>query len=89
MSHTYTRLLCHFVFSTKERASCIGEKLRPRLHAHLGGIIRQLDGTALVVGGAADHVHLLARLPAAMAVADAMRTLKANSSGWVNEQYRL
>jgi hypothetical protein len=33
----YTRLLYHIVFSTKERAACIGEQLRPRLHAYLGG----------------------------------------------------
>jgi putative transposase len=35
---------------------------------------------------AADHVHVLARLSPTFAVADVIRTVKANSSRWMNEQ---
>ncbi len=33
-----------------------------------------------------DHVHMLARLSPALAVADVIRDLKANSSKWMDEQ---
>jgi len=87
MSHSYTRLLYHIVYSTKERVACIGDDLKPRLHAYLGGIVGEMKGTALIVGGTADHVHLLALLPATLAVADALRVMKCNSSGWVHDQW--
>jgi len=32
--------------------------LADRLHAYLGGIVRNLNGIAASVGGVADHVHL-------------------------------
>jgi REP element-mobilizing transposase RayT len=55
------------------------------LHAYLGGIIRNLQGQALRVNGMPDHVHLLVWLPPTVAIAEALRVLKANSSRWVHE----
>jgi REP element-mobilizing transposase RayT len=86
MPDTLTNLLYHAVFATHERAPLIGEQLRPRLHAYIGGIVRSTGGVALEVGGTSDHAHLLARLPPGLSVSDAMRTLKSNSSRWMNQQ---
>jgi acetylornithine/succinyldiaminopimelate/putrescine aminotransferase len=51
----------------------------------MGGIIRNLAGQALIVNGIVDHVHLLVWLPPTVAVAEALRVLKANSSRWVHD----
>lgn len=80
MSHT--NLLYHIVFATKERAPLITDALRPALHEYLGGTVRGLTGTALEVGGIADHVHLLVILPPTIAVSDCVSKLKSNSSSW-------
>jgi REP element-mobilizing transposase RayT len=88
MPDTLTNLLYHAVFATHERAPLIGEQLRPRLHAYIGGIVRSTGGVALEVGGTSDHAHLLARLPPGLSVSDAMRTLKSNSSRWMNQPPR-
>lgn len=80
MSHT--NLLYHIVFATKERAPLITPTLLPTLHECLGGTVRGLRGTALEVGGVADHVHLLVVLPPTIAVSDFLSKLKANSSSW-------
>jgi REP element-mobilizing transposase RayT len=56
------------------------------LHGYLGGIVRDLGGIAIEVGGVADHVHLLVRLKPTLAIADALREIKAGSSKWVNEE---
>ncbi len=87
MPHTFGKLLYHVAFSTKGRALLIDEELKARLHAYLGGIIGELKGRALIVGGTTDHVHVLASLPARIAVADAMRVVKTNSSRWVHEEW--
>ncbi|MDZ4684062.1 MAG: IS200/IS605 family transposase [Planctomycetaceae bacterium] len=84
---TYSRLLVHVVFSTKERHPWITDDLRSELHAYLGGIARNIDATPIVIGGVADHVHALIALPTKLSVADLVRTLKSNSSGWVHEKW--
>jgi REP element-mobilizing transposase RayT len=65
--------------------SSIRPELKPDLHAYMGGIIRNLAGQALIVNGTADHAHLLVWLPPTLAIAEALRVLKANSSRWVHE----
>ncbi|MBI1348313.1 IS200/IS605 family transposase [bacterium] len=87
MAHTYTKLMVHLVFSTKGRHLWITDRIMDDLHAYLGGIVRKLDGTAVAIGGIADHVHLLISYPPRLAIADLVRTIKANSSGWVHEKW--
>jgi putative transposase len=87
MSHSYSYLLSHLVFSTKERRPCLDAELQPRVFAYLGGIIRELGGKALMVGGMPDHVHLLLSLSPTHAPADVVRVAKANSSRWVHETW--
>ena len=84
MAHTFTRLIYHVVFSTKDHARCITEDLRNDLYAYIGGIVRELHGVPMAVGGTEDHLHLLVSLPASLALADAMRTVKTNSSRWIH-----
>src|SRR5262245_10862960 len=84
MAHTSTYL--HIVFGTKERASRIPETLQPRLWSYMAGICRNYKMIAFAIGGMDDHVHLLVRLPPVLALAKAVSVVKANSSGWMNEQ---
>jgi REP element-mobilizing transposase RayT len=85
MAHTYVSGLVHYVFSTKDRCKCIGEEMRPKLWAYLGGIARQNGMKALAVGGTDDHVHVLLSLPGTMPIAKAVQLLKGGSSKWMNE----
>jgi len=87
MGHTSTNVLVHFVFSTKQRQPAITSDIAPDLHAYLGGIVRELRGTALAINGTADHVHLLVRVPPVKAVADIARVIKTNSSRWLHERW--
>lgn len=85
MAHTYSHLLAHIIFSTKDRHPWITDDLLPELHAYLGGIVSQESCVALAIGGVADHVHLLVRYPPRLAVSDFVRTIKSNSTGWIHE----
>jgi len=85
MAHTFTHLLTHIIFSTKDRAPLLDVDLKPRLIPYLGGIIRAHDGKALIINGPTDHVHILASLAAKHSLSDLMRELKADSSGWVHK----
>jgi len=85
MAQTFSSLLTHVIFSTKDRFPLISSELKPDLLAFMGGTVRELNGRALTVGGTANHVHLLVSLPPTLAIADALRVVKANSSRWVHE----
>jgi putative transposase len=86
MAQTWTKLLYHIVFSTKDRRELIASALQHNLHAYMGGIIKRMKGTPLLIGGMPDHVHVFTSVPPVLAISDFMRELKAGSSKWVNEQ---
>lgn len=84
MAHTFTCLYCHVVFGTRFRRPLITPEVRPRLWAYMGGIARENRCPALTVGGMADHAHVLMSLNPAIALADAVREIKAGSSAWMS-----
>lgn len=86
MPSTHLSLHYHIIFSTKDRVPLIDSTWRERLHAYIGGIVRNLEGTPISIGGVADHVHLLIGLRASAALADIIRDVKATSSRWVHEE---
>ncbi len=87
MAHTYTDLLVHIIFSTKDRQPSLNEELRRETHAYIGGIIiREINGKAVAIGGIADHVHILAWMPPTLSISDTLRIVKTNSSRWLNDK---
>jgi putative transposase len=86
MAQTYTRLLLHAVFSTKNRAPLLTDDWRDDLHAYIGGVVRHRNGDLLAAGSVEDHIHLLIRFPATIAVAELVRDIKTNSSAWRREK---
>lgn len=86
MPSTHLSLHYHIVFSTKKRIAQIHPDWRDRLHAYIGGIVRDLGGIAEAIGGVSDHVHLLIGLRASHCLADVMREIKTASSKWVHQE---
>ena len=87
MSHTSGNILLHLIFSTSGRRPLIKPEFRDDLFAYLGGIIREMHGTALIINGEADHVHILIRVRPVHSAAEIARVVKANSSRWVREKH--
>ena len=89
MSHTYTNLLTHVIFSTKDREPLINAALHDDLLAYMGGIVREIGGAVRAANSRPDHVHLLCSLPPTVAISDALRLVRSNSSRWVHRERRL
>lgn len=87
MSRTFTNLLTHLVFSTKNRQPLVVPDFKDELYAYLGGLTKELNGKAYSIGGIDDHVHMLVNLPPVISISDAMRFLKSNSSGWIHNKW--
>jgi len=82
MGSTYYSLHYHWVCSTKERRPLMRAAWRVRFHEYLGGTIRGLEGTPLMIGGVDDHVHALLGLKTTHCIADFSRELKKATSLW-------
>ena len=87
MPQSLANVLVHVVFSTKERRALLqNHDLRDEMHRYLAGVSAKLECPAIIVGGAADHVHLLANQSRTIALAEWVKELKRVSSLWAKEK---
>ena len=86
MPHTYTNLLFHVIFATKERYPFIVKDLQPRFYEYSGGTIRGLGGISLEIGGIEDHVHFLVKLKPTMNISKFLQDLKPNITNWAKRE---
>ncbi len=87
MAHSYTKIMVHYIFSTKNRQKVITSDLEPRLWEYMGGIARKNDMKALAIGGIENHVHQLLSLPPTLAISKAIQLIKGGSSKWVHDTF--
>ena len=84
MSQSLSKIYVHIVFSTKNRFPFLSTpELRKEMHAYLGGTLNELDSHALIVGGPADHIHILCVLSKNIAISEVIGKVKRSSSKWV------
>lgn len=87
MPQSLASVLVHIVFSTKERRALLqSHGLRDEMHRYLAGISTNLECPAIIVGGATDHVHLLASQSRTIALAEWVKELKRASSLWAKKK---
>jgi putative transposase len=76
----YTHLYVHLVWATWDRLPLI----TPEIEAIVYGCIRRdcekVKAEVLALNGVEDHVHLLARLPTTLTIADLAKQVKGSSS---------
>src|SRR5436190_432279 len=87
MPDSYTNLLYHIIFSTKDRRPFLTDLYQIRLYDYIGGTIRGLGGISLELNGTEDHLHLLTRLRPDNALSNVLRDLKAGASGWMHDVF--
>jgi len=83
MPQSLSKVILHIIFSTKNREPWLDSAVRPRMHAYLATICRDLGGEALRVGGVADHVHIVTTLPRTLSQAELIEQIKKPSSKWI------
>ncbi len=87
MAHSYTNILIHYIFSTKNRCKIIKPELEERLLAYMCGIAKQNNIKVLGIGGVEDHLHLLLSIPKTISVSKAIQLVKGGSSKWVHDTF--
>ncbi|NQS98601.1 MAG: IS200/IS605 family transposase [candidate division Zixibacteria bacterium] len=87
MPHSYTSIVVHYIFSTKNREKIIAPDLQKQLWLYLDEIASKNKMKALAIGGTEDHVHLLLSLPVSISVAKAVQLIKGSSSKWIHDTF--
>jgi REP element-mobilizing transposase RayT len=83
MPQSLAKLLVHIVFSTKKREASLTDDIRDDLHAYIGGIVENKNGTLLRAGSVTDHIHLLIAHPRTCAPSELVQEIKTGSSKWL------
>ncbi len=83
MPQSLTKLYAHVIFSTKNRQPFLDDAIRPRVHAYLATIVREMDSPWVVVGGVADHVHILFDMGEMHAPVEFVEKTKRESSKFI------
>ncbi len=83
---TYTQILYHLVFSTKDRQPVLSDARRDELFKYMSGVIQNNRCRPIWMNGVKDHVHILFSLRPAVALADLVKDVKVATSSWIKEQ---
>ena len=87
MHRPMCKLYVHFVWATWDRLPLIDSRIEPPIYAAIAAKCRALRCTPLAIGGAADHVHVLAQVASSVAVSTLVQEMKGSSSHLVTHQY--
>jgi REP element-mobilizing transposase RayT len=80
MPQSLSQLYAHLIFSTKNRFPFLEDDIRKRVHAYLATTLRDMGSPFVVVGGVADHVHILFDMGRIHAAKAFVEQLKRESS---------
>ena len=84
MPQSLAQVHIHIIFSTKKRMPfLVDAEIRKEMCAYLASIMKAYESPAQIVGGTADHIHILCALSRSAAVARVIGEAKRNSSKWI------
>jgi REP element-mobilizing transposase RayT len=83
MPQSLTKLYAHLIFSTKHRQPFLDDEIRPRVDGYLATVVRDLGSSWVVVGGLADHVHILFDMGKMRAPVEFVEQTKRESSKFI------
>jgi putative transposase len=82
---TYTQILYHIVFATKNRRRVPDQPRREDLFRYMWGTIKNKNCHLYRIGGVEDHIHILSSLHPTLALAELVKDVKVASSIWIKE----
>jgi REP element-mobilizing transposase RayT len=86
MANTFSQIYIQAVFAVSGRESLIKPDFKEALYKYIAGIVRNHHQKLIAINGMPDHVHILIGLKPAMALADLVREIKADSTNFINRK---
>ena len=86
MANTYSQIYIQTVFAVEGRLSVIKPEFKEDLFKYITGIVKNQGQKLIAINGMSDHVHILIGLRPAMALADLVQEIKADSTNFINRK---
>jgi putative transposase len=86
MANTFSQIYIQTVFAVENRQSLITQDFKEDLYKYITGIVQNQGQKLIAINGMPDHVHILIGLKPAMALADLVREIKADSTNFINRE---
>jgi REP element-mobilizing transposase RayT len=87
MMSTYTQILYHLVFSTKDRQPVLSDSRRNELYMYATGVTKKSHCRPVWINGVRDHVHMLFSLHPTIALANLVKDIKVATSIWIKADH--
>jgi putative transposase len=84
---TYTQILYHIVFSTKNRERTLSGDRRTELYKYIWGVVQNKDSHLYRINGVEDHIHIFSSLHPSLALSDFVKDIKVSSSSWIKNHH--
>ena len=85
MANTYHQMYIQVVFAVKYRKAILDEEWRNQVFGVIGDLINETGCKTIIVNGVADHVHCFLALKPTVSVSELLKTVKAKSSKFIND----
>ncbi|HOY12973.1 MAG TPA: IS200/IS605 family transposase [Saprospiraceae bacterium] len=82
---TYTQILYHIVFSTKNREKNLYTNNREELFKYISGVIDNKKCHLYQINGVEDHLHILTSLHPSISLSDLVKDIKVSSSLFIKK----
>jgi putative transposase len=83
---TYTQIIYHVVFSTKDRRRVLDAQPRERFFRYVWGFLENKKCHLYRINAVEDHVHILTSLHPTITLSDLVHDLKLATSSWIKEE---
>ena len=85
MANTYHQMYIQAVFAVKYRKAVLHKDWRKDVFAVIGNLINETGCKTIIVNGVEDHVHCFLGLKPTVSISELMKTVKAKSSKYIND----
>ena len=85
MANTYHQMYIQAVFAVKYRKAVLHKDWRKDVFAVIGNLINETGCKTILVNGVEDHVHCFLGLKPTVSISELMKTVKAKSSKYIND----
>ncbi len=83
MPQSLAKIYLHIVFSTKNRIAFIKPEIEDELYKYMAGILKNLECTAIKIGGTSNHIHILNTFSRIISISKMLELVKKDSSKWI------
>lgn len=86
MMSTYTQILYHITFSTKQRRPSLNKENRTKLFKYIWGLLENKNCHLYRVNGVEDHIHIVTHLHPTIALSDLIKNIKLSTTDLIKNE---